>query len=632
MAFGVYLLLAIFVWWQVWSTHPAGVSICGCGDPSLFFWSIAWPAHAIAHGLNPLYSSALLHPLGYNLLTNTAVPGVGILLSPVTWIWGPIATINVASTLAPVTSAMAMYWALGRWTSWRPAAFFGGLFYGFSPFVIFALGNDFLTLSILAVPPLMLVCLDELLIRQRRPAWVSGLALAVLATFQFFISTEVLTITVVLMAVGVMVLVAWSAVAAPQELSRRLPHAARGALVAAVGAAAALAYPLWFALAGPANLPGQIPTNFYKVVGSNAVQMFWRGTSAPLPGRGRFSSYQGFHALPSPAYVGIAILVISLIGWVLWCRDRKLWLFGVLGLAAAWFSLGLPSVSWTPWSTLSRLPFLDNVLPGRFSAAVDFCLAATLAFTLDHLVDAVADRRVPDLWALAKVLATKITTRSPQSFDPRWPVHRSPRHGIRRPIRRLAAGTVVGTALGAVALVPMVQVESPVLPLTAVHVDTPRWFAVSAPKLPPHQVLFIYPYPSSGIQSAMVWQAMAGFPFDIVGGGGPGAFLTRAGRERNGSLVLRSLTANQSNFQGLPAPTPANLRAVRYAFDHWGVTMVVVPDQTHLRSTERGSDPAYAVHFLSAVLGVSPHRQPGAWVWSSVRHAATLGSASQNER
>ena len=64
-AFAIYLALSVVLWWNVWSTHPAGVTTCACGDASLFLWFLEWPAYAIAHGHNPFYSTALFHPDGH---------------------------------------------------------------------------------------------------------------------------------------------------------------------------------------------------------------------------------------------------------------------------------------------------------------------------------------------------------------------------------------------------------------------------------------------------------------------------------------------------------------------------------------------------------------------------------------
>ncbi len=126
LAGGAYLALAVLVWWNVWSSHPAGTTTCGCGDTSLMTWFLAWPAHAISHGLSPLFSTDLFHPGGVNLLANTAEVGLGVLLAPVTWLSGPIASLNVALTLSPALSALAMFVLLRRWVSWWPAAFVGG--------------------------------------------------------------------------------------------------------------------------------------------------------------------------------------------------------------------------------------------------------------------------------------------------------------------------------------------------------------------------------------------------------------------------------------------------------------------------------------------------------------------------
>ncbi|HUA94488.1 MAG TPA: hypothetical protein VMB82_03060, partial [Acidimicrobiales bacterium] len=83
LAFAAYLALSVVLWWQVWSTHPTSTTACGCGDTSLFLWFLEWPAYAIAHGHNLFYSSALFHPGGIDLLSNTSVLAIGVPLAPV---------------------------------------------------------------------------------------------------------------------------------------------------------------------------------------------------------------------------------------------------------------------------------------------------------------------------------------------------------------------------------------------------------------------------------------------------------------------------------------------------------------------------------------------------------------------
>ena len=85
----------------------------------------------MAHGHNPFFSTSLFHPEGINLLANTSVLAIGIPLAPITWLFGPVATLNVALTLGPALSALAMFWLLRRWVRWTPAALVGGLVFGF---------------------------------------------------------------------------------------------------------------------------------------------------------------------------------------------------------------------------------------------------------------------------------------------------------------------------------------------------------------------------------------------------------------------------------------------------------------------------------------------------------------------
>ena len=93
-----YLVVGFVLWVHAWADGASTHTLCGCGDPALFLWFFQWPATALAHGQNPFYSTALFHPTGVNLLAQTSVTGLSLPLVPVTWIWGPVASLNVAST------------------------------------------------------------------------------------------------------------------------------------------------------------------------------------------------------------------------------------------------------------------------------------------------------------------------------------------------------------------------------------------------------------------------------------------------------------------------------------------------------------------------------------------------------
>jgi hypothetical protein len=593
LAFAVYLLLSIGLWWQVWSTHPTSAASCGCGDPAFVTWFLEWPAYALSHGDSLFYSSLLFHPTGVNLLSNVGALAIGVPLAPVTLLLGPVATLNVGLTLAPALSALAMFWLLRRWVSWTPAAFIGGLVYGFSPFLLIAVATAHLMLAFLAVLPLIVACLDELLVRQRhRPALVGGV-LALLVTVEFFLSTELLAIAAVCGVIALVMLVANAAIRDRQDLVRRLPHAAGGLGVAAVLALVLLAYPLWFTLAGPAHLSGRVWPTLTVGVGGITPSGLWhlRFSTADATAARAFGGYLG-PALPSYQYLGLGLLVALAGGLVVWRRDRRLWLFGGLAAVSILLSFGVESSFWVPWRILAGVPLIQNILPGRFMVVTTLCVAVMLAIVVDRARSSAA--------GLAR--RTSVT---------RW-ARVSP--ALTGGLTALAA-----LAIAALATVPLATAVVGRVPLTTQSVRPPRWFTEVAPRLPPGQVVLTYPAGFSSIQSPMAWQAVGSLSFAMVGGGGPGAIPARAGKERAGQEVL---SAASFSFTGPPPGTDANVDAVRRALAGWGVTMAVVPDPSGLRRYDQGTSPETALGLLTAAIGRSPEFQDHAWVWSGVQSPA----------
>ena len=87
------------------------------------------------------------------------------------------------------------------------------------------------------------------------------MVLGLLVTLQFFIGTEVMVIMAITAVIGIGVIVVFAALRHPAELRDGARHAAVGLLAAAATAGVLLAYPMWFALAGPAHLSGQVWPN-----------------------------------------------------------------------------------------------------------------------------------------------------------------------------------------------------------------------------------------------------------------------------------------------------------------------------------------------------------------------------------
>jgi hypothetical protein len=580
VAAGLYLLGAIILWWGVWSSHPTTTTTCGCGDAARFLWFFEWPTFALTHGHSLFYSQWLFHPTGINLLDDTSVLALGIVLSPVTLAFGPVAAMNVALTLAPCLSALAMFVLLRRWVTWSPAAFVGGLAYGFSPFLITELALNQLNIAFMVIPPLLVIALDELLVRQRRSPYRVGAALAALLVVQFFISTEVLLISVVFALVAVGLIAGYMGLTKPDVLRLHGRYALRGSLTALAVTAVILAYPLWFLLRGPAHLSGPIWSTGSISQFGNSLTSLWSVGSLGQIGADmtRFGGYQG-PGLPGLGYLGLGVVVVAVGGTVLWWRDRRLLLFGGVGLLAFALSLQPGSGHWVPWSVLRRVPWLGDIVEVRFTVVISLCAAVMVGIVLDR----------SRTWVIAR------------------------RRGA-----GTYAGTVVGAGLALLTLIPSVTALWSNLPLTAQSVVLPRWYAEVGAHLPPGQVVLSYPAPFSGLQASQAWQAVNHMRYSQAGGGGPEGQADRAGRAKAGFEVL---VAASLPLGPAPSPTAANLAAIRSALTTWRVTMVVIPDQRDLPLYAKGRSNAYAVGLFTAALGRPPAYSHAAWVWTGVTDA-----------
>ena len=581
-----YLLLAFLVWWHVWTNHPTSTTVCGCGDPSQFTWFLDWPAHAIAHGLNPLYSTAMGYPHGVNLLANTSEVALGVMLAPITWAFGPIATLNVALTLAPTLSGFAMFVLLRRWTSWAPAAFVGGLLYGFSPMVLSNFESAHLNVTMLIAPPLIVACLDELVVRQRRRPIATGVLLGFLLAVQFFLGTEYLAIIVFLGGIGLAFAILYTRVKSPHVFEERAPFAIKGFKAAAVTAVMLLAYPAWFALFGPASLPGPIwPVPLSQFASHLRSYLF-----PPSGSTGSSFGYGGLFL--TDQYLGFGLLSVLVCGTAVWRRDRRLWLFAALGVIALVLALGVAD------PVFSVFPLLENIVPSRFNMVLYFCAAVMLGIILDHV------------YRVVRVRTTGTGSRLRRNYA---------RSGVAG-----WAGAIVALLVAALAVGPIAAYWSQGLPIATRQVALPTWFKDASARIGTHQVLLVFPDAVSQ-ESPMTWQAVDDMRYSMVDEGGPGGATTRAGKQRQAENILAIVSSPAYDNVGYSAKakviTPEKIARVRKALTAWGVTTVVIPDEPTLPHYDIVPSDAAAAALITAAVGEQPVHQGGAWVWANVKHS-----------
>jgi hypothetical protein len=568
----VYLTLGVIVWWHAWSGGPSVTMAGGSLDPAQDTWFLAWALHAIERGENPLFTHAVYAPSGLNVLGNTSVLALGVLLAPVTALYGPIVTFDVAVTLAPAASALAAFFALRRYARWQPAAFVGGLCYGFGPFVATDLHFGHLHLTFLAVPPLIFMALDELFVRQRRPPLRVGVILGALVIIQFFISTEGLTLTLIVGVTGIVVL---TLTHRHQALARGR-FAARGLAVGFCVAAAGLAYPAWFAESGPRHYTGPVFPNIGNLTATLAASV--------VPHGERFGV--GFISGGNGAYIGAPMLVLLVVGRCVWRREASLRFAIVMAAVAYIASLG-PTLRVTQASThiplpgwvFQHLPVLDSIVPSHFGSFVDFFAGMALAVILDRIHGG-------NFGALAGPLGRHFRLSPARS-------------------RTLPLGLTCGV-VAFIALLPMLLLPSWPYPVRRVP-EPPIFRQRTLTALTQDDIVAEYPPVLASDADPMLWQAVGGITYELSDGYGliPGA----GGHSTEQSPVDElSIVFAAGALGTLEVPLSASAdRALRLALvrDHIAA-LVVTPGAT-------GSALIAAV--LTSLLGRPTEAVDGALAW-----------------
>jgi len=588
----VYAAAAIFAYHRILFAAASSMPGCNCGDQAQEVWFLRWPLYAVSHGLNPFFSTWMNYPRGVNLAINTASPLLGLASAPLQLTIGTVAAYDVLLVLGLTASALAMCLALRRWVRSWAAAFAGGLLYGFSPYMI-GQGRGHVFLVVLFVPPIVLVVLHEITVAQAHGPVRDGLLLGLLLALQYYISPEVLAMTVVVAVVGVALLAAlrW------RRVQDRIGHTALAAGVAALVCAAALAYPVWMATRGPQHVTGPphplsglsiFPGDLLGPVLPTSNQLL-----APHALAVHANALVGNNVDENGMYLGVPlVIVLAVFAWVYRRRRAILW-FVLMAVVAAILALGPQLVVDThhtgvplPAWVLGRLPLLQDILDVRFSLFVQLFAAAALALGLDEM--------------LAAARGTG------------W---------------RDAASHVVGVAapaaVGVVALLPLVPASaySPAPALTPAFFTSP-----AVDQIPAGSAVLTYPYTlRADAEWSMTFQAEAGMRFKVFGADafvpdGPGGTSvptpTPLAPRVVEHLFSDAYTPEFAKVEFGTAPNAATppvdgrtVAALRTFLARYHVSTVVV---SHF-----GRDPDKVVGYVTDALG-TPVVTGGVWAWFDV--------------
>jgi hypothetical protein len=440
----------------------------------------------------------------------------------------------------------------------------GGLLYGFSSFM-FGQAFNHPHVTIALFPPLGLLLLDEIFVRQRSRSALVGLLLGVATALQLLTGEEIAAATVLVAALGV----ALVALLHRDQVRAQLPYAARALGVAAVTAVAIAGYPLGVQFFGPNRVSGPIqPTGFHVIDALELIVPTSRQEVTFAAANRLGAKFTGQSEVDG--YVGIPLLLLAVFVGVRFWRDRLVRFACVLGALVLVLSFGprLHVAGQTfgvrlPWIVPERLPVLENILPAR--------LALFLFLLLGLLVAVFVDRVHMPRLAMAAILAA--------------------------------------------VFVPLV----PNLPYPSTASGSPGFFGAGAHQIPEGSVALVVPFAgvSGGTTRPMVWQAAAGLRFRMPEGYviDPRARFDPSSRD---TALFRRMAQIQSGEATRPLTDPER-RSMRCNLIRLNVETVVVGPM------KAGSQAMN--HLFRELLGGSASASGGVSYWPDALGAARRGAA-----
>ncbi|SBT39215.1 hypothetical protein [Micromonospora narathiwatensis] len=421
----VYVAGALWVTGRGWLDHGGRLLGSRPNDQGFNEWMLAYAAHAVSHLENPFFTTLQNAPNGVNLMTNVGMQLPGLVLAPVTLLFGASFSYLLFITLNLAGTGYAWYHVLSRHVvSSRVAAFGGGLFCAFAPALVsHSNGHPHITAQWL-VP--FIVWRVVRLARDGRPVR-DGLVLGALVVTQFFVSLEILF----LVALGCLMMVLGYLICRPREALRRARPMLGGLAITGVLVGAAAAYPLWMQFAGPQHRighPGN-PDVYALTLGS-----FVRYATESVAGSPTSALRWGPNTTEQASFYGWSVVVLALAACWWLRREVIVRVITVVAVISAAFSIG---TTWTvgtrrtsvpaPFALVTGLPVFDSVVVARFALITTVALGVLLAVAGDRLakvrVDAPAQGRlVPRLAAVAVFAALLPILPTPLEARGRVPV------------------------------------------------------------------------------------------------------------------------------------------------------------------------------------------------------------------
>jgi hypothetical protein len=544
-------------------------------------------------------------PQGSNMMWNGNMPLLGVVMAPVTALFGVVVSYNTALVLVLALDGWCTFLWLRRHVRHMSAAWLGGLLMVLGPYASTQATAHILLLLFFPVP-LMIIALETVLRHPEHSSLRWGAVIGLLGAAEALLSEEI----VILSAIALGSAVAISALVFPRSVRVRVVPLARTFGVAALFFVVVAGVPLAYQLLGPGRITGLVqPPNQFVTDAVNLVVPNGRTALAPPFTRSLVSQWSG-GALEGDGYVGIPLLAVSLWAFLRWRGDRWFRTVGWATAAALVWSLGphlhidgfedavVPLPGWL----LGHLPALSNLLPSRFALFVDLGLAAVVAVFADRTVLHAGRRsRLAGGACILLVCATLAPAMPIAAWGGSTPT--TPRYFLSGgDVMRLPAGTtalvVPFGAYSELTLAPLLwQAESDFrvrMVSGAIYMEGPDGMSTGLP---------------SAIQ---VLQHPWSIPSANPSGAGPQSTTTSASADNHGTTIACAMDALEASLStarcgsGVVARSRADLTAL-------GVRVIIMGPLAY----GTGSGQRTPIEsFLTELAGAPPSADQGVLVWT----------------
>ena len=383
-AFVSYMTLSLLIFGRGLLANPADAYLGRGPDALLNIWFVAWWPQVISHHLNPFLTTAIWAPSGVNIAWTTNFPLASCLLYPVTRLYGPIVSCNVAHLVGlPLAgwSAFVLCRHVVRrfWPAWV-----GGCLFAFSPYMLTCMVGGGLFLLVFSIPLAVWATLRRLAGELEVRSFVALLALLLVA--QFLLSVEIFASATLFGAIAI----AFAARSASAEEYARIVSAVWPIGAAYAISAIILSPYLYYMLAlgvpeGTIFSPKNNAADFLNFLVPTGVNELGR-----LPSFGAIASHFRADLSESRAYLGLPLLAVI----VLFARERwherdsrfVVYMFACTCVLAMGPFLEIAGriIMPLPGAALAAIPLIDKALPGRFMMYAYLAAAVLIAMWLSR--------------------------------------------------------------------------------------------------------------------------------------------------------------------------------------------------------------------------------------------------------